>query len=122
MKKKKKTFKKYINSLKNKISKILGLPLNNNVNEVLKHKMEKGNKKLEKAKKDAIKQFNPKIVEEFDKLAKKKADKLVGNAPKTKMYDNLQLKKKILDNIKRLISPFKSSKKKKEIEVLFPEK
>lgn len=124
MKKKanKKTFKKKTKEFKDNLSKNLGIPLKNNVDDIVEYKMKKGKKELAKVKEEAIKQFNPKIIEEFDKLAKKKAKKIKGKKPKERMGDNLRLKKKMIENVKKLVHPLKTIKKKKEIEVLFPEK
>jgi len=120
MKKRKKL--SLVKNIKDKLSKWLGIPFGDNIEVVLEHKMKKGNKQLIKSREGVTKQLNPKIIHEFDKLAKKKSNKFVEGHTKLKMHDDLQLKKKIFENIKKLFHPFKNSKKKKEVEILFSKK
>ncbi len=118
----KRKFKKQFNSIKNKISEEIGWPIDHNINEIVKNRMKSGKKELKQVKKEAIKQFNPKIVDEFDKLAKKKSKKIDKTKTEISLGAKLQARKKIIEGIKKLARPFKITRNnKKEIEI-FPEK
>lgn len=84
----------------------LNEPVSNEVSAIVEQSIIKGQKKLQKAKKNARKHINSEVADEFDSAARNKS-RLLKISPEKRIEARLSARKKLFESLKKLLNPFK---------------